>query len=401
MSRSRPASLRLSPLLPALLALAASAAAAAAAAPPGSFVGGGGGAAPTPRVARFAAIVQRVFGERCSGVVVTASNGSSGFVCGGGGGGGGGGDNARGAGAAGAFVLVLRVNATALARQAFAIVSCADADGGVLIEGGDELGLLFGAGKFLHTSDFSPAPAAFAPSTWRGEDAPVSAAMRAVYFATHFNNFFVEAPPAITAAYVEDLALWGLNTVIVTVPIQQFTGVSDPAFSALITLLRTLFASAADVGLSVGLIHVVNQGFSTRPVSVSYTPFPDPQGVRGHLGFLTCAGVSGHDYLTTLSAEMLGAFDALDTIIFWPYDEGGCGCGADWPWGAKGFPRISAAVLVDARSRFPALQAVLSTWMFDQPAAGEFDGLDAYLHGDGAGLFSATMADNHADLWVP
>ena len=347
------------------------------------------GAAPSPRVARLAAVVQRVLGERCGGVAVTVST-DSGFVCGGGGGPGGGGGAA--------FVLVLRVNATALSPEAFAVASCADAGGGVLVEGGDELGLVFGVGRFLHSSDFGPAPTAFTPSAWRGADAPAGVtAMRAVYLATHFNNFFVSAPPSLTAAYIEDLALWGLNTVVVTIPVQQFAGFADPSFAALAALLRTLFASAAGVGLRVGLIHVVNQGFSTRPQNISYTPFPDPQHVRGDLGFLTCAD-SGAEYLSALSAEMLGTFDALDTIIFWPYDEGGCGCGADWPWGARGFPRISAAVLAEARTHFPELQAILSTWMFDQPAAGEFDGLDDYLRGAGAGLFGATMADNHADF---
>ena len=390
----------------ALALLAVTAAAAASAAPVSSVVVDVGADA-TPRVERFAAIVQRVLGERCGGVTVAVSNGSSGFVCGAHAAGARAADargshvaaNAAGAGGT-SFTLVLRVNSTALARQAFAVASCVDASGGVLIEGGDELGLLFGVGEFLHSSDFSAAPAAFAPSAWRGEGAPAGGgAMRAVYFATHFNNFFVSAPPALTAAYIEDLALWGLNSLVVTIPVQQFSSFSDPSFAALAALLRTLFASATAVGLRVGLIHVVNQGFSTRPANVSYTPFPDPLGVRGHLGFLACAN-EGRDYLAALSAEMLGAFDALDTIIFWPYDEGGCGCGADWPWGGKGFPRISAAVLAEARARFPALEAVLSTWMFDQPDAGEFDSLDAFLRGGGAGagLFAATMADNHGDF---
>jgi hypothetical protein len=82
------------------------------------------------------------------------------------------------------------------------------------------------------------------------------------------------------------------------------------------------------------------------PPNPRYTPFPDPLGVRGNLGALTCAK-KGEDYLVELNVRMMKEYvnaSGLDWIVFWPYDEGGCGCSDDWPWGGKGFPRISSQV---------------------------------------------------------
>ena len=338
------------------------------------------GLAPRPQTLALASVFTRVVGERCNSAVAVNA---SGLVC---------------AGAplsAAPFAILLRLDG-GLGAEAFAISPCAAA-GGVLIEGGDDLGLVYALGEFLHTSTFEEG--GVIPSPWRGAGKPRAAgSMRAAYLATHFYNFFQAAPPDRVAAYVEDLALWGLNTVLVTIPLQQFTGLADPALAALLSLQHTIFASSKAVGLRVGLILVPNQGFSTRASSISYTPFPDPLGVRGHLGFLTCAHV-GRSYLEDANSALLANFSQLDTLLFWPYDEGGCGCKNDWPWGARGFPALSSDVLLGARARFGAgLHAVLSTWMFDQPPAGEFDGLDALLRANATPPFDAVMADNHGDF---
>ena len=354
------------------------------------------GHSPSPAILALGPVVTRVISERSTASVIVNS---SGLICAG---------AASTSTAATAtstppfdYTILLHINASSLGPEAFAITECtgaAGAVGGVLIEGGDPLGVLYGIGQFLHTSTFDDS--GVVPSTWRGTSAPQApGSMRAAYLATHFMNFFQAAPPAKVAAYVEDLGLWGLNTLLVTIPLQQFTGIEDPSLTTLIALLQSIFASAKGVGIEVGLLHVPNQGFSTRPANIAYTPFPDPDRVRGNLGFLTCAH-SGQGYLENASSAIFSNFSALDTLLFWPYDEGGCGCETDWPWGARGFPSISSTVLANARLQFPGLKAVLSTWMFDQPLAGEFDGLDIYLRHNTtpATAINAIMADNHADF---
>ena len=334
------------------------------------------GQAPTAQLQALGGIFSRVVGERSNATVTIGAAACS--------------------GGPGPLPVLLRVNAS-LGREAFSVSSCGAA-GGVVIAGGDALGLVFGVGQFLHGSQFEGA--GVAPSAWRGESAPQEpGSMRAAYLATHFENFYQAAPPSLVAQYVEDLALWGLNTLLVTIPLQQFTGLEDASLATLLSLLHSIFSSAKAIGIGVGIIHVPNQGFRTRPADIAYTPFPDPLGVRGHLGFLTCAH-TGRAYLEEAGSALLSNFSAfpLDVLLFWPYDDGGCGCSVDWPWGGRGFPNISAAILQAARAQNPALKAVISTWMYDQPVAGEFDGLDAYLRSNAVPAFDAVMADNHADF---
>eukprot|EP01047_Picozoa_sp_COSAG01_P012305 COSAG01_NODE_551_length_15579_cov_30.915181_15_plen_150_part_00 len=55
---------------------------------------------------------------------------------------------------------------------------------------------------------------------------------RGLYFATHFGNYFANAPPAQIHVYLEDMALWGANTLVVISEAAKFTN-----FSALLPLL--------------------------------------------------------------------------------------------------------------------------------------------------------------------
>ncbi len=64
-----------------------------------------------------------------------------------------------------------------------------DGKAGVIrIIGGDERGVLYGVGKFLRTSRYDLG--GFALGQWRGMSAP-ECPVRAVYLATHFNNFYM------------------------------------------------------------------------------------------------------------------------------------------------------------------------------------------------------------------
>ncbi len=82
--------------------------------------------------------------------------------------------------------------------------------GGVRIVGNDERGVLYGVGKFLRASRYDKG--GFAPGSWRGTSVPQKP-VRGIYFATHFNNFYHDAPIEEVERYVEELGLWGFNTV--------------------------------------------------------------------------------------------------------------------------------------------------------------------------------------------
>ncbi len=283
----------------------------------------------------------------------------------------------------------------ALPTEGFEI---ADAPGGgIRISGANETAILYGAGKFLRTSRFDGK--GLTPSTWRGKSAP-EGSFRAIYAATHFNNFYQAAPVEEVSRYLEDLALWGANTVLVTVPTFNFTGMDDPALRQHLDHLRRLLQSAKDIGLRTALGQCPNQGFKTAPSGILATPNRDDLGRKGNLGVNCCPSKpGGKEYLLNLYQGLHSEFKdiGLDYTICWPYDEGGCGCDACFPWGAKTFPELSKSMAEMERTIFPDLKVILSTWVYDKPPAGEWEGLAALLEKDHAWL-DAIMCDDHEDF---
>ena len=288
------------------------------------------------------------------------------------------------------IVIELQINAS-LGQEGYAI---AGGDGLIVVTGGDTRGVLFGAGKLLRSSRFDgPASAPFAPGSWRGAGSPqLRGSFRAHYFATHFSNFYQAAPLAKVSDYLEDIALWGVNTLIVAMCGPGTSPHGDGASPAPDDVwlapcwnrTRELLQLAKEIGLSAGVVFAPNLGFDSGHAGahsghspVPFTAFPDPQGVRGHFGALSC-GFKGADYLLKIRRQAFGGLKdiGLDWIVSWPYDDGGCGCEDDWPWGGRGFPRLSSRMAAEARSVFPALKMVVSTWCFDKPVVNgsEYEG---------------------------
>jgi hypothetical protein len=269
--------------------------------------------------------------------------------------------------------------------------------GSVRILGNDNLGLLYGVGKFLRTSRYDQG--GFTPGTWRGKSAP-QCSFRAIYAATHFMNFYEAAPAEEVRQYTEELGLWGANVLIAGFPTWQLKDFDDPAAKKSLNHLRRLFCGARDAGMKVGLILCPNQGFASAPSATRAAKYPDALGRRGDLGVNCCPGKpEGHEYLMKLYGRLFDEFKdiGLDFLVCWPYDEGGCGCSNCWPWGVKGFPSMSRDLALLARNSHPHLKLVLSTWVYDTPPAGEWAGLAELLKKDGTWA-DAIMADAHEDF---
>lgn len=269
--------------------------------------------------------------------------------------------------------------------------------GAIRIEGNDERGLLYGVGKFLHTSRYDQGR--FTPSTWRGTSAP-QCPFRTIYLATHFMNFYEAAPAEEVEQYLEEVALWGANGLMVGFPTWQFQGFDDPAAKKNLAQLHRLLRAGRAAGLRVVLGICPNQAFASAPKATLNKPYPDDLGRRGDLGVNCCpSSPEGHAYLIELYRHLFEEFQdpGVDCVVFWPYDEGGCGCATCWPWGAAGFPRISRDVAQLARQRFPHLKVVLSTWVYDTPPADEWQGLAQFLH-DQPGWADYILADAHEDF---
>ena len=242
--------------------------------------------------------------------------------------------------------------------------------GGVRIVGNDERGLLYGVGKFLHTARYDPA--GFTAGTWRGTSVPQKP-VRGIYFATHFHNFYHDAPVEEVQNYVEELGLWGYNTLAVWYDMHHFDGADDPKAVAFRVRLHAVLQRAKDIGMDVALIVVANEAYGDSPAALR----ADPSAKRG--GWYDCAVCpskpAGLEYiLKVLGHEFAWAADLQPRYVcVWPYDQGGCGCAECRPWGNNGFLKTAATVAALARKKLPGTKIILSTWMFD---GNEWQGLD-------------------------
>ena len=201
-------------------------------------------AKPSPVIERIAGVFARQVAQRCEAKVTTSGD---------------------------APVSVELVIQPGIGTEGFRVVD--GADGSIRIVGNDELGLLYGLGKLLHTSRYDQG--GWTPGSWRGTSVPVCP-IRGIYFATHFNNFYEAAPAEEVEHYVEDLGLWGLNSLILHFPHWQFQGFDDPAAQQSIRRLESIMRAAKRLGLRVGLVEAANDGFKSTPRELLRPLFPIP-----------------------------------------------------------------------------------------------------------------------------
>jgi len=242
------------------------------------------------------------------------------------------------------------------------------AGGGIEVAGQNELGVLYGLGKLLRTSRYSDT--GFTPGAWRGESVPQKP-IRGIYFATHFHNFYHDAPVEDIQRYVEELALWGLNELLVWYDMNHFNGADDPEAVAFRARLRAILLTAKGVGMDVSLLVIGNEAYSNSPVELR------TRG-RGRGAVYKCSVCpskqEGMQYiLKVLGDEFDWAADLKPRSVWiWPYDPGGCGCAECRPWGAKGFMKCVEKVGELAREKLPGTKVVLSSWFMNQ---GEWQGV--------------------------
>ncbi len=265
----------------------------------------------------------------------------------------------------------------------------------VRVAAGSPRGLLYGIGKFLRTSQYHET---FHPSSWRGTSVP-DGSLRGMYFATHFHNWYHQASEPEIARYIEDLALWGVNAVKVAFPFINLQDWNDPHAEPAVAMMRKYARHAKGLGLQFG-IGANNALFNGAPDSIRATRLPDPTKRRGNSGNPICpSNAEGHAYIMENYRQLFEQLTdvGLDFVVFWPYDEGGCACENCRPWGNNGFLKLSRDQAQLGREYFPNLKVVLSTWMFDTPPEGEWQGLSDTLASDGNWV-DYILADSHEDF---
>lgn len=227
------------------------------------------------------------------------------------------------------------------------------------VVGNDERGLLYGVGKFLRKSRYLSDR--FVPAPWRGVSVP-QRELRGIYFATHFHNYYHLAPVEEVNRYIEELALWGVNLLMVWFDFHHFNGMEDPAAQPMLARLRSYLQTAKSVGMKAALGVIANEGYANSPEQLRIPKTCGAYGVE------LCPNKPGALEVLGRSFEQLfGAFRdiGLDLISIWPYDQGSCSCAACWPWGANGYLKAARPIGELARRIFPDAKVVLSTWYFD------------------------------------
>jgi len=269
--------------------------------------------------------------------------------------------------------------------------------GTVRIVGNDARGLLYGVGHVLHHADY--VSDGIVPDDWTGESVP-QGKVRGMYLASHFFNWYHVAPRADVVRYLEDLALWGVNSIVLVFPIINLNGWDDPETDKSFSQIRSMFLAAKQLGLDVGILVCPNQDFKTPVEAFRAVPNPDPLGRRGNHGNNICPSAPGaREYILGNMREMLRRVSdiELDYFCSWPYDEGGCACERCRPWGARGFLELSKDIVDLARGFYPSIRVVLSTWMFDTPPEGEWEGLEQSLSRQNRWV-DYILADSHEDF---
>lgn len=283
-----------------------------------------------------------------------------------------------------------------LAEETYRIESTAERE--VRITGGSERGVLYGAGKFLRTSRYDLG--GFSPGSWRGESAP-ACEFRGIYLATHFGNFYEAASRDEVRRYVQDLALWGYNRILIHYPTHQFTGLRDPSSLAWFARSKPILEEAKACGLKVGLVQASNQYFKLTPPELAFTKM---SGQSNYGEALCVSKPAGMALLLQFYEDLLDAFGdvGLDVVGSFPYDEGGCGCSGCWPWGSRGYVRLLRELAPRIRTRYPQCKIAAGAWCFesenDLRPLGEWEGFAASLEQDRSWA-DYIMADGHDDYF--
>jgi hypothetical protein len=261
--------------------------------------------------------------------------------------------------------------------------------------------LLAGIGKFLRTSRWRKG--GFEPSLWRGTSLP-DKAVRGIYFATHFHNYYHEAPVEEIGRYVQQLALWGCNALSVWFDMHHFRSIDDPAAREMIERLRAILRAANEAGIGGALTLIGNEGYadSPPPLRADWTAGHDGYHAEpcGHYHVEVCPSrPGGMDYIRRTRREMLEAFAGLDIrwVWIWPYDQGGCTCRYCAPWGVNGFLRVADVVARTVKEVMPSAEIVLSTWYFDHFTTGEWEGLARAMKAGRPDWLGYLLADDNGD----
>jgi hypothetical protein len=264
------------------------------------------------------------------------------------------------------YTLVIgtaKSRAIKLETDGFHLATTPDEKGRLYVTGQSPSGVMAGIGKLLRLSRYANGALEIPRLTLT--DNP-QMPVRGMYFATHFHNFYHIAPIEEVDRIIEELALWGCNSLSVWFDTSHFKSFQDPVAQTQLARLKHFGETAHRVGMQFGLTFVPNEIYNSDAASPKHLR-ADAGDTRGTVR-ATSLCPSNPEALALLgksNAEMLDAFGPVDFIWVWPWDSGGCTCEECRPWGGKGFLLVSEQLSRLYRDRCPQGKVWLSTWCFD------------------------------------
>jgi hypothetical protein len=140
--------------------------------------------------------------------------------------------------------------------------------------------------------------------------------VRGIYFATHFNNFYASAPIDEVLTYIEDIALWGVNTLTSWFDVHEYAGIDDPAAKAMIARQGQFFAHARALGMKACIISLSNEAYATSPRHLRASSSGGKNGyvrnLAGHYHVETCPSIpEGEQYIYEVRREICQAIQRV------------------------------------------------------------------------------------------
>lgn len=194
--------------------------------------------------------------------------------------------------------------------------------------------------------------------------------MCGMYFATHFNNYYCEAPMEEIRDYIDDMALWGMEYLTMWFDLHHYTDMEDPNAKTIINRLLSIQEHIRKIGLKLGMGTLANEGFATTPEHLKGINEIQNGYIRKPVGYYhteICPSTEeGMELILENRRKMLEVFSKYkpDFISTGCYDQGGCTCEKCAPWGSRGYLKTVKEEAKVLREYLPDVKIMLGTWYF-------------------------------------
>ena len=254
-------------------------------------------------------------------------------------------------------------------------------------------GFVFGAGLLLRTISYSRGAFELEDGEYRFEP---KSPIRIVYFARHFENWYHRAGAHELCRYVDDLALWGVNSIKMHLeyPDVDRADAMPGDNEGVLGTSNAFVERMKQLDLDIVVVGGNNCGPKDMPDSIKAEP--NKERYRGDTRFNVCPEKPGaKDWLFKNRYVTLDIVKDVPVAawIYWPYDEGGCSCDKCSPWGGVGYPKLMKEMWEINRKKFPNAKSYVSTWLFDDRDWPLF-----YKYLEKEDWIDAIIADAHEDF---